>query len=709
MSVTQLEMRLAPATLVGAADVTYLDENSQQVDVHISPGVFDASTINSVFSFNSGNVNTSNPAPPNTVKQQLREIDLTQLAQPSAASGATLTIKVTSAGTAKPIEVGFINATGIALGAVTVQGDLGGIDAGDGVTTPGLASLSVQSMGAYGTTTQAIGGTLESDILGPLGALTVAGNIDGAFINVSGGSVSGGSAGSIGLVSVGGSLVGGQADYSGEISASGDVGDVGGVTVHGSLDGGTGNGTGSILANGNLGPVTIGVAAGSGNVVGSAGEASGIIFAGGNLAGVTLVGSLEGGAGSNSGEIYAGGNLGPVQIGGDVVGAGGVYFSGCIFAAGNLGNVKVGGALRGGAGAFSGAIVANGNMDQVTIGKGVQGATGQYSGSILAGGTLAALAGETVTVGGAVAGGAGDYSGEIVDNGYLGPVIITGNLQGAGGKNSGEVGSLQNSVAGVTVGGSVIGGAGGNSGEIFANADTGTLGPVQIKGNLQGGGVSGFHSLANSGYIFGARIMSVSITGSVIAGQNTGTGRLTHSGAISATYDIGPMTVGNLVGNSTNPVVISARGQNPLTLLPGSTTDVAIAQITVTGSVYLTNIMAGYTPAGIGVNAAAQIGAVTVGGNWTASNLVAGAATGPDGQFGTADDVVLGKSDASSATSQIGAIVITGTVSGNVASPTTNYGFVAQEVASLTVGGKVIKLKPGLVQVNGSTVFVNEV
>ena len=104
---------------------------------------------------------------------------------------------------------------------------------------------------------------------------------------------------------------------------------------------------------------------------------------------------------------------------------------------------------------------------------------------------------------------------------------------------------------------------------------------MQIKGNLQGGSVSGNQSLANSGYIFGARITSVSITGSVIAGQNTGTGKLTNSGAIRATYDIGAITVGNLVGNSKNPVVISARGQNPSTLLPNSTTDVAIASITV--------------------------------------------------------------------------------------------------------------------------------
>ena len=136
-------------------------------------------------------------------------------------------------------------------------------------------------------------------------------------------------------------------------------------------------------------------------------------------------------------------------------------------------------------------------------------------------------------------------------------MTITGSLEGGAGRYSGEVGSLENNVTGVTVGGSVSGGTGGSSGLIVANL--GTLGPVQITGNLQGGSVSGILSIGNSGYIFGSRITSVSITGSLISGKISGTGKLFNSGAIRATYDIGSINVGNLVGNSTNPVVISAR------------------------------------------------------------------------------------------------------------------------------------------------------
>ena len=60
-------------------------------------------------------------------------------------------------------------------------------------------------------------------------------------------------------------------------------------------------------------------------------------------------------------------------------------------------------------------------------------------------------------------------------------------------------------------------------------------------------------------------------------------------------------------------------------------------------------------------------------------------------------------------------IVIKGTVQGNVTNPSAHYGFVAQQVTSLKVGGKVITLKTGpnndhLVPVDSNgTVTVNEV
>src|SRR6516165_9288537 len=135
MSVTQLEMRLAPATLVGANDVTFFESSNQQVDVHISAPVLTNSNVNSIFTFNTGSVNSS------TSPQQLQLLNLTAVAPSSDVSDASVTITVHPlSGTAVPAKVGFINATGIDLGDVLVQGDLGGINAGNAT---GLNSLSV--------------------------------------------------------------------------------------------------------------------------------------------------------------------------------------------------------------------------------------------------------------------------------------------------------------------------------------------------------------------------------------------------------------------------------------------------------------------------------------------------------------------------------------------------------------------------------------
>ena len=128
------------------------------------------------------------------------------------------------------------------------------------------------------------------------------------------------------------------------------------------------------------------------------------------------------------------------------------------------------------------------------------------------------------------------------------------------------------------------------------------------------------------------------------------------------------------------------------------------------------NILAGYDSNGNGVNAAARIGMVSVGGDWIASNLVAGALAGTDMQFGTADDQVIAQSDAAGAGSQIGPIVIAGQVLGDPNSnPDTRFGFVAGDVVSLKVAGTAVGLKSGpdndhlIVLDAAGTMTVNEV
>src|SRR5581483_5141028 len=189
--------------------------------------------------------------------EQLRLIDLHN----GGFDQASLTLSVVKAPAGDGLaNVGYVNATGHRLGDVLIPGDLGQIDAGDPATgpTPGLRSLTVRSLGRLGTASQGAGGSLESDVLGPLGALTVTGDIAGATVYVSGSAD-----GTVGAVRIGGSILGGADPNSGQVQSTGD-----------------------------MGPVTVG-----GDIVGGTGAISGAIDAGGKLAGLTVGGSLIGGAG----------------------------------------------------------------------------------------------------------------------------------------------------------------------------------------------------------------------------------------------------------------------------------------------------------------------------------------------------------------------------------------------------------------------------
>jgi hypothetical protein len=109
--------------------------------------------------------------------------------------------------------VGFIDAAGVNLGLVKITGDLGGIDAG------AVKSLTVQSLGALGLSTQAAGGTLTSHFTGPLGKLIVKSDIRDAHLLAGAGA---------GAVTVVGSVT------SAQLSSGADFG---AVNVHGHLGG----------------------------------------------------------------------------------------------------------------------------------------------------------------------------------------------------------------------------------------------------------------------------------------------------------------------------------------------------------------------------------------------------------------------------------------------------------------------------------------
>ncbi len=497
--------------------------------------------------------------------------------------------------------VGYINSTGHDLGNVTVKGDLGQIDAGDATTTtPGLKSLSVQSLGRLGTDTQAPLGSLESNIEGALGALNVKGDVKDAFVSVTG------------------------------------------------------------SANGKIGAVTIG-------------------------------GSLIGGAGNDSGRVYSDGDMGAVKIGHDVQGGSGIS-SGSIRSNVKLASVTIGGSLLGDLGNWSGQVYSGGDMGAVKIGHDVQGGSGSDSGFIRSDGKLA-----SVTLDGSLIGGAGNNSGRVYSIGDMGAVQIGHDLQGGPGFASGHIhATMTGNLASVTIGGSLIGGSGNRSGWIQSN---GNMGAVKIGHDFIGGSVTGTASLDESGCIQSVRrIASVFIGGSIISGIDNSTGALTKNATIRAGNDIGSLSVaGSLIGNTTSngasPVVISARGQHT----QGATSDLAIGKITIGGRVEFANILAGYNTSLSPVNANAQIGPVNVGGDWAASNLVAGASNiaSSNTKFGNANDAkIAGGTDNAAIISKIASITIGGHLFGTPASVSTtdHFGFVAEQVGSLKVGGFAIPL-----------------
>jgi hypothetical protein len=163
-----LESRLAPAVaLVNWVTATFTDVDGDKVTVNLSIGTLTAGL------FTTGATGLG---------EQLQTIDLNG----GGFDGANLTISVKKALAGDGlVNVGYINATGHDLGTVTVAGDLEQIDAGDGdPAAPAVKSLTVRSMGRYGTDTQSAGGSLESNFDLALGKLVVKGDVAAAHLAV---------------------------------------------------------------------------------------------------------------------------------------------------------------------------------------------------------------------------------------------------------------------------------------------------------------------------------------------------------------------------------------------------------------------------------------------------------------------------------------------------------------------------------------------
>ncbi len=226
----------------GGKTATFTDVDGDLVTVKTTVGTFD--DANFIFSEVPGAVPGGG---------QFNKLDLTDAEFGKA--NITITAKRSPLGGNGLVNLGFLDATGVDLGVVSIAGDLGRLSAGTvggDAKVPALKSLTVRSLGLLGTSTQGgSGGELVVDVQGALPKLVVK---DDLRANVS---VNGATDGRLGSLTVGGSIVatsdvllsaqagigvlkvGGdiRSTSTGAVSISGLGGALGAITVGGSIIG----------------------------------------------------------------------------------------------------------------------------------------------------------------------------------------------------------------------------------------------------------------------------------------------------------------------------------------------------------------------------------------------------------------------------------------------------------------------------------------
>jgi hypothetical protein len=350
-------------------------------------------------------------------------------------------------------------------------------------------------------------------------------------------------------------------------------------------------------------------------------------------------------------------SAGAVTIGGTVEGD----ILARIVAAESMGPVKVGGHLIGGTADQTGLIKAK-NLSSITIGGSMFGGLGHFTGTVYGVDSLKSL----MVRGSLIGGTSGNdpiegSSGYVRSDGNIGSVTILGSVRG------------YEEILFKTAHSAVIS-AGGN------------LGSIRIGGDLIGGTLAGgSDGLDYSGCILAnGRIGSVVIGGSIIAGiDRNNNHNPILSGGIHAGKDIGSLTVlGHLMSHPFRTIEdrVSIIAGTPT--VPTGAKVISIGKIIVKGDVINADIQAGIVAPNLGGTPSldAQIGPVTVGGDWVASNLTAG--------------LPMIGSDNFTLRSRIASIVIRGAVLGDFTSMT-SFKFSSEEIGKLTIGTEVIPLTPG--------------
>lgn len=283
----------------------------------------------------------------------------------------------------------------------------------------------------------------------------------------------------------------------------------------------------------------------------------------------------------------------------------------------------------------------------------------------------------------------------------VGKSMIGGALSGnfASVKIGGSVdGIVQVSTPSLTIGGDVRAG----SGSVTGFLNLGPTGTVKIGGDLLGG------SDSTTGQIIASSIKSLTIVGDVLGGAGADSGSIllgtggtvkiggsVHSGSGPRAGQIAATTLksltigGSLLGTTSAPATIQIQGKlNPATAAEA----MAVGTLTIGGSLDHARILGGADGTGTIVHSDVILGKITIGGDFSASDIAVGIKPDTDGFFHNA--VSLANSVNFSILATIASVTIKGAATGT-STALDGFGIYAQSIGAAKVAGRAFALTAG--------------
>lgn len=499
--------------LDGGTTVRWTDVDGDLVTLKVSSPIFEESAFSSLLTFDSSSSEIGKPV--------LQRADLTGLR-----NGGFAIITAEANGGDGLVHVGELNAAGVRLKELSSHGDVARF------IVAGADVIRFASLAEKGTANlPASSPSLASSVTAKTGLfeLTSGGIKDASlrfFANVKN-------------VLIAGDIVGGSSADSGSIRFDGNVAN---LHIEGSLVGDAGAASGSIVAAKTI--KTFAIGDGSQAIVGGEGASSGR-FTVSKIGSATLDGFVKGGGGRFSG-VFDAAKARSLSVTGDVIG-GTEFRTGTIFI-GTLGKAaSVDGSLVGGTGAESGVFRTDSKAKSVAI-AGLEGGGGSGSGAVVlqkinslqigsgsgtaiqggsgaASGAASFISAKSVSILGDIVGDIGADSGRVFAQQSAKSLSLFGDLLGGSGARSGVLLALDGSFDSLQIAGRIVGGDGTQSGAATALS----MKSVTIGGGIDGGAGSrsGFLEIRGD-----AKAKSIVVIGSVVGGTGEGSGSVSLAGRV---------------------------------------------------------------------------------------------------------------------------------------------------------------------------------